>query len=136
MIVSTSEKVLTKIDGPTTGQAAISVVITSEKGTVFNEDTSITETLCTCTVYEGVNEITPNSYTWQVIENDSGSWTDIGSERTITIPIETSIIRKRLRCLVDLDLNSGGESTKQTKYLVDNGALLTDELGNCLVIYE
>lgn len=95
-----------------TGQAAISVVITSEKGTVFNEDTSITETLCTCTVYEGVNEITPNSYTWQVIENDSGSWTDIGSERTITIPIETSIIRKRLRCLVDLDLDSGGESTK------------------------
>lgn len=119
-----------------TGQAAISVVITSEKGTVFNEDTSITETLCTCTVYEGVNEITPNSYTWQVIENDSGSWTDIGSERTITIPIETSIIRKRLRCLVDLDLDSGGESTKQMKYLVDNGALLTDELGNCLVIYE
>ena len=119
-----------------TGQAAISVVITSEKGTVFNEDTSITETLCTCTVYEGVNEITPNSYTWQVIENDSGSWTDIGSERTITIPIETSIIRKRLRCLVDLDLNSDGESTKQMKYLVDNGALLTDELGNCLVIYE
>lgn len=118
------------------GQAAISVVITSEKGTVFNEDTSITETLCTCTVYEGVNEITPNSYTWQVIENDSGSWTNIGSERTITIPIETSIIRKRLRCLVDLDLNSGGESTKQMKYLVDNGALLTDELGNCLVIYE
>ena len=50
MIVSTSEKVLTKIDGPTTGQAAISVVITSEKGTVFNEDTSIAETLCTCTV--------------------------------------------------------------------------------------
>ena len=119
-----------------TGQAAISVVITSEKGTVFNEDTSITETLCTCTVYEGVNEITPNSYTWQVIENDSGSWTDIGSERTITIPIETSIIRKRLRCLVDLDLDSGDESTKQMKYLVDNGALLTDELGNCLVIYE
>lgn len=136
MIVSTSEKVLTKTDDPIAGQAAISVVIASEKGTVFNEDTSITETLCTCTVYEGVNEITPNSYTWQVIENDSGSWTDIGSERTITIPIETSIIRKRLRCLVDLDLNSGGESTKQMKYLVHNDALLTDELGNCLVIYE
>ena len=120
----------------TTGQAAISVVITSEKGTVFNEDTSITETLCTCTVYEGINEITPNSYTWQVIENDSGSWTDIGNERTITIPIETSIIRKRLRCLVDLDINSGGEPPKQMKYLEYDGALLTDELGNCLVIYE
>lgn len=87
-----------------TGQAAISVVITSEKGTVFNEDTSISETLCTCTVYEGVNEITPNSYTWQVIENDEDSWTDIGSNQTITIPIEASIVRKRLRCLVDLDI--------------------------------
>ena len=119
-----------------TGQAAISVVITSEKGTVFNEDTSITETLCTCTVYEGINEITPNSYTWQIIENDSGNWTDIGNERTITIPIETSIIRKRLRCLVDLDISSGGEPPKQMKYLEYDGALLTDELGNCLVIYE
>lgn len=122
--------------GGATGQAAISVVITSEKGTVFNEDTSITETLCTCTVYEGVNEITPNSYTWQIIENDAGNWTDIGAERTITIPIESSIIRKRLRCLVDLDINSGNEPSKQMNYLEYDGALLTDELGNCLVIYE
>ena len=112
-----------------TGQAAISVVITSEKGTVFNEDTSITETLCTCTVYEGINEITPNSYTWQIIENDSGDWVDIGNERTITIPIESSIVRKRLRCLVDLDINSSSESSKQMKYL-------EDEYGNYLVIYE
>ena len=86
------------------GQAAISVVITSEKGTVFNEDTSVTETLCTCTVYEGVDEIIPNSYTWQVIENDGDNWLDIGTNRTITIPIENSIVRKRLRCLVDLDV--------------------------------
>ena len=112
-----------------TGQAAISVVITSEKGTVFNEDTSITETLCTCTVYEGINEITPNSYTWQIIENDSGDWVDIGNERTITIPIESSIVRKRLRCLVDLDINSSSEPSKQMKYL-------EDEYGNYLVIYE
>lgn len=88
----------------TEGQAAISVVITSDKGTAFHEDTTIQSTTCTCTVYEGVTEITPNSYNWQVIENDTGDWTSIGTNKTVVIPIDTSIVRKRIKCDVDIDI--------------------------------
>ena len=90
-----------------TGQAAISVIITSEYGTVFDEDTDITSTLCICTVYEGVNEIEPNSYNWLSIQNDSDDWTSIGTTKTITLNLNKSKIRTRLKCEVDLDI--GGD---------------------------
>lgn len=90
------------------GQAAISVIITSDKGTTFSEDTSIKSTVCTCTVYEGVQEIEPSSYNWLVIDNDGTQWTSIGTTKQVTIDIDTSIIRKRLRC--EVDINIGGNS--------------------------
>ena len=86
------------------GQAAISVIITSEQGTVFDEDTSITNTICTCNVYEGVTEITPNSYNWLIKQDDDSSWESVGTSKQITLPINTSIIRTRLKCEVDLDI--------------------------------
>ena len=86
------------------GQAAISVIITSDKGTTFDEDTTIKSTVCTCTVYEGVQEIEPNSYNWLAIDNDGTHWTSIGTSKQVTINIDTSIIRKRLRCEVDIDI--------------------------------
>lgn len=86
------------------GQAAISVIITSEQGTVFDEETSITNTICTCNVYEGVTEITPNSYNWLMIQDDDSSWKSVGTSKQITLPINTSIIRTRLKCEVDLDI--------------------------------
>lgn len=88
------------------GQGAISVIISSEKGVTFNEDTEIESTECTCNVFEGVNEITPKSYTWFVIENDGESWKEIGSTKTISLPINKSIIRKRLKCEVDIDIEA------------------------------
>lgn len=87
-----------------TGQAAISVIITSDKGTTFNENTSISKTTCTCTVYEGVNEITPKSYNWLAIYNDTGTWTSIGTTKSIIVNIDKEIIRKRLKCEVDIDV--------------------------------
>lgn len=87
-----------------TGQAAISVIIVSDKGTTFNEDTSIAQTTCTCTVYEGVDEITPNSYNWLAIYDDSGTWTSIGTTKSIVVDIDKAIIRKRLKCEVDIDV--------------------------------
>lgn len=107
MIVSTSEKVLTKIDGPIAGQAAISVIITSEHGTVFDEDTDISSTLCTCNVFEGVTEITPNSYNWLMLQDDAIDWTSLGTTKTITLNLDKSKIRTRLKCEVDLDI--GGD---------------------------
>lgn len=89
------------------GQAAISVIIISEHGTVFDEDTTITSTICTCNVYEGVTEVTPNSYNWLMMQDTDASWTSIGSNKSVTLNIDKSKIRTRLKCEVDLDI--GGE---------------------------
>ena len=86
------------------GQAAISVIITSSNGTVFNEDTTLTNTLFTCTVYEGVNEITPKSYEWKIMNDDDASWTSIGTSKQVTLNIDKSIIRRRIKCDVDIDI--------------------------------
>lgn len=86
------------------GQAAISIIITSDKGTAFNDKTTIKSTVCTCTVYEGVQEITPNSYNWMMAKNDESTWTTIGTSKQITIDIDPTVIRKRIRCDVDIDI--------------------------------
>ena len=86
------------------GQAAISVIISSDKGTVFQEDTSITATTLTCIVYEGVVEITPISYSWKIIEDDGTNWTELGTTKQIVVDIEKDVIRKRVVCDVDLDV--------------------------------
>ena len=86
------------------GQAAISVIISSDKGTVFQEDTSITATTLTCIVYEGVVEITPLSYSWKIIEDDGANWTELGTTKQIVVDIEKDVIRKRVVCDVDLDI--------------------------------
>ena len=103
MIFESQEKTIIKIKNAPVGQSAISIVITSAEGTVFNEDTLITQTICTCQVYEGVTKIEPNTYNWQIIENDNGDWRNIGTQKTVTIPIDKQILRKRIRCLVDID---------------------------------
>ena len=89
------------------GQAAISVIITSEHGTVFDEDTNISSTLCTCNVFEGVTEVTPNSYNWLMMQDDADDWTSVGTTKTITLNLDKSKIRTRLKCDVDLDI--GGD---------------------------
>ena len=90
-----------------TGQAAISVIITSEHGTVFDEDTDISSTSCICNVFEGVTEVTPNSYNWLMIQDDAADWTSVGTTKTITLNLDKSKIRTRLKCEVDLDI--GGD---------------------------
>lgn len=90
-----------------TGQAAISVIITSEHGTVFDEDTDISSTLCTCNVFEGVTEVTPNSYNWLMLQDADTSWTSVGTTKSITLNLDKSKVRTRLKCDVDLDI--GGD---------------------------
>lgn len=86
------------------GQAAISIIISSDKGLSFDENTTVTETICTCTVFEGVNEIEPKSYNWLSMWNDMKDWESIGDEKTIAIPIDKTIARRRLICEVDIDI--------------------------------
>ena len=90
-----------------TGQAAISVIITSEHGTVFDEDTDISSTLCTCNVFEGVNKVEPNSYNWLMLQDNDTDWTSLGTTKTITLNLDKSKVRTRLKCEVDLDI--GGD---------------------------
>lgn len=111
------------------GQDAITAIISSDKGYVFSEDTEITKTTFTCTVYEGTREITPNSYEWQIIDNDTGDWVTVGTERTYVVDIDPAIIRKRIRCLVDVTPSSEVILTD------DSGVILTDENSIALFTY-
>ena len=88
------------------GQSSISVIITSSNGTTFTEDTTLTETICTCKVYEGVTEITPISYTWFAINNDGTNWEQIGTGSSITIPLDKTTVRKRIKCEVDVNIET------------------------------
>ena len=90
------------------GQSSISVIVTSDNGVVFDDTTAITNTKCTCQVYKGITPIEPKSYQWQIINNDSNDWQNIGTNKTLTIDINKAIIRKRIRCLVDIEDTTNG----------------------------
>lgn len=105
------------------GEPSYSVIISSEKGVVFDDDTDITDTICTCQVYKGAEPIEPISYKWQIINNDSNDWVTIGNNKTLKINVDKSIIRKRIQCLVDIG------DVVDLKITDENMAVLTDENG-------
>ena len=88
----------------TDGNDGYMVAISSSNGLLFksDEDNYETETTCTCTVYKGVREITPKTYNWLYIEENGTDWVSIGNTKTITIPITSNIIKKRLKCQVEV----------------------------------
>lgn len=106
------------------GQPSISVIITSEKGVVFDDDTTITSTICTCQVYKGATPMEPISYKWQIINNESGDWKTVGNNKTLTINVNKSIIRKRIRCLVDIgDVAQVSITDEQSNTLQDENGI-------------
>lgn len=106
------------------GQPSISVIITSEKGVVFDDDTTITSTICTCQVYKGATPMEPISYKWQIINNESGDWKTVGNNKTLTINVDKSIIRKRIRCLVDIgDVAQVSITDKHSNTLQDENGI-------------
>lgn len=106
------------------GQPSISVIITSEKGVVFDDDTTITSTICTCQVYKGATPIEPIFYKWQIINNESGDWKTVGNNKTLTINVDKSIIRKRIRCLVDIgDVAQVSITDEQSNTLQDENGI-------------
>ena len=112
------------------GQSSISVLITSEKGVVFDDDTTIASTICTCQVYRGVTPMEPISYEWQIIDNESGDWKTVGNNKTLTIDVDKTIIRKRIRCLVDIG------DTAQVSITDEQSNTLQDENGINLYTFE
>lgn len=84
------------------GSDAYSVIIESNKGTLFKGDVENIDTICTCSVYKGSEAITANSYTWLYADQDSNIWKTLGTGSTITLPLSSSIIKRRVKCQVDI----------------------------------
>lgn len=84
------------------GSDAYSVIIESNKGTLFKGDVENIDTICTCSVYKGSEPITANSYTWLYADQDSNIWETLGTGSTITLPLSSSIIKRRIKCQVDI----------------------------------
>ena len=78
------------------------VIIESNKGTLFKGDVEKVDTICTCSVYKGAEAITANSYTWLYADQDSNTWKTLGTGSTITLPLSSSIIKRRVKCQVDV----------------------------------
>lgn len=84
------------------GSDAYTVVISSNNGNTFKYDSGVTESIVTCTVYKGADEVTPNSYTWYYRSND-GNWIKlVETGKEITFPLSTDILHKSLKCKVDI----------------------------------
>lgn len=83
------------------GSDAYTVIISSNNGTVFKTDSGVTESIATCHVYKGTKEILANSYTWYYADNDN-DWTLLGTGKEITLSLDTNIVKKRLKCKVEV----------------------------------
>lgn len=99
MVYESNEITLAKL---VDGSDAYSVVISSNKGTLFKGDVESVETTSTCNVYKGTILIEPNSYTWVYADQNSDTWNVLGYGKTLTTTIPSSIIRKCVKCIVDV----------------------------------
>ena len=85
------------------GEGAISVIISTDDGLIFPDSTTQESSTFICKVYQGTTEIIPSSYDWQFVNDDGVTWTSIGNEQTVTVNIDKSIVKKRIKCVIELD---------------------------------
>lgn len=88
------------------GSDAYTVTIQSSKGTTFKKPSNVDimnyETECTCIVYKGSSIVSAKSYTWKYANNNDETWTVLGTGQKITVPINSAILKKRLKCAVEI----------------------------------
>ena len=84
------------------GSDAYSVIATNNVGTHFKGDIESVETIFTCNIYKGATLIEPNSYTWVYADQNLDTWNVLGYGKTLTTTIPSSIVRKRVKCKVDV----------------------------------
>ena len=86
------------------GDSAITVMLQSSHGQFFqSDDTSITETTITATVYRGTIQIHPETFEWYLRSDDESEWVkQEETSSTFTMPINTFQSRRRLKCCVDV----------------------------------
>ena len=92
-----------KVSNGANGEDGITVVISSSEGYVFTPDTEVAATKFTATVYRGLSIIEPISYEWQAITDDGTEWVTIGTSKEIIVTMDSFVVRKRVRCIVDVD---------------------------------
>lgn len=80
------------------GSAAITVVINSNKGTIFPPESDITQTTLSCAVFQGSTQITPNSYEW--FKYTGNDYVSTG-QTTASITVSTTTSAK-YKCRVDV----------------------------------
>lgn len=82
------------------GTSPYSVVLTYSEGTAFNESRLPSSTIGTCTVYAGSTEIIPTSYSWMSSFDGGDTWTQIGTEKNIIIPLSVDNVYRQVYCEV------------------------------------
>ena len=82
------------------GQDAYTAVISSSNGNIFKADSGVTQSQVTCTLYKGTQVIQANSYTWYY--NTGGTDQLLGTGNPITLPLNSSVVRKSLYCVCDV----------------------------------
>lgn len=90
------------------GSNAYTVTISSSRGTIFktvNNAETTTTTECTCIVYKGseiCNDV--KSYTWMYLDGDEDNkeWVTLGTGQKISVPLTSTVLKKRIKCAVDI----------------------------------
>lgn len=90
------------------GTDVYTATIQSSKGTLFkidnNSQVQSINTTCECIVYKGA-DIYENvkSYTWKYLnDNSESNWETLGTGKKITLPLKSSIIKKRVKCVIEI----------------------------------
>lgn len=84
------------------GTSPYSVVLTYSEGTAFTESRLPSSTIGTCTVYEGATELTPTSYKWMSSLDGGDTWTQIGNEKNVIIPLSIDNVYRQIYCEVTI----------------------------------
>lgn len=82
------------------GTSPYYIKLTYSEGTSFNESRLPSSTIGTCTVYAGTTEITPTSYRWMSSLDGGDTWTQIGNEQNVIIPLSVANVYRQVYCEV------------------------------------
>ena len=84
------------------GTSPYSVVLTYSEGTAFTESRLPSSTIGKCTVYAGTTEVTPTSYKWMSSFDGGDTWTQIGDEQSVIIPLGVNNVYRQVYCEVTI----------------------------------
>lgn len=84
------------------GSDNIRVEIISSEGEIFKSDTTVTQTILTCYVYQGSTEITPDSYIWMK-KTDDGEFIYTGlTTKSITVDLSNFSVTEKYKCQINI----------------------------------